>query len=72
MDKKPVIDLGDPTYWQFNACVGTNGIVNDRLYFDGFSDATKILCKEILNNDKSLADSLIYPIAFSARHSLMR
>lgn len=67
---KELVDLGNTKFWQFNACVGTNGIVNDRLYYDGFSEATKQLCLAVLLKDRFLADPLIYPIVFCTRHSL--
>ncbi|MDC7243908.1 MAG: hypothetical protein PQJ44_08370 [Sphaerochaetaceae bacterium] len=67
---KEIIDLGDTKYWYYNACVGTNGFVSNQLYFDGFVEATKQLCVVVLTKDRFLADSLIYPIIFSARHSI--
>lgn len=67
---KEIIDLGDSKYWNYNACVGTNGFVSDQLYLDGFVEATKQLCIVVLTKDRFLADSLVYPIIFSARHSI--
>nr|WP_319472234.1 hypothetical protein [uncultured Sphaerochaeta sp.] len=67
---KDLIDLGDISFWPFNACVGTNGRVSDYNYFEGYSEATKRLCLAVLSDDRSLADTLIYPIVFNARHSL--
>ena len=67
---KEIIDLGDREYWYYNACVGTNGFASNQLYLDGFVEATKQLCAVVLTKDRFLADSLIYPIIFSARHSI--
>ncbi|PKL20735.1 MAG: hypothetical protein CVV48_11340 [Spirochaetae bacterium HGW-Spirochaetae-4] len=64
------INLGDTEFWQFNACVGTNGVVNERLYYIGFAEATKKLCLVVIEQDRYLADSLIYPIVFCLRHSI--
>ena len=67
---KDLIDLGDTKYWYYNACVGTNGFASNQLYLEGFVEATKQLCAVVLTKDRFLADSLIYPIIFSARHSI--
>ncbi len=65
-----LIDLGDTKFWQYNACVGTNGINTDWSYYNGFVEATKHLCLTVLKEDECLADFLIYPIVFCTRHSL--
>lgn len=65
-----LINIGDTKCWHYNACVGTNGIITNWLYFEGFAEATKYLCNIVLTQNRFLADSLIYPIIFNARHSI--
>ncbi len=68
---KTLIDLGNTNFfWPLNACVGTNGRVSEYSYFEGYAEATKRLCLAVLSDDRFLADTLIYPIIFNARHSL--
>lgn len=51
------------------ACVGTNGQYGPEVYIDGYCQAVKTLCGTV-RRDLGYADSLIYPIAFNARHAI--
>ena len=54
---------------QYNACVGNNGFVDLYTYQCGYYEATIELIKS-LKKSSSYVDLLIYPIAYSARHTI--
>lgn len=69
---------GNPHYFHLNACVGNNGWTGISTYLEGYQAATIAMLESILSN-KSLdgselifwtEDTAIYPILFTARHSL--
>lgn len=57
---------GDP---KFIACVGWNGGYDQTTIYDGFVDAVKTLFESV-NQDKKLADPIVYPMLFCFRHSI--
>jgi hypothetical protein len=61
--------FGNDIYINFNACVGQNGFVNISDYQFGYQLAVNILINSI-KQDTRYVDPLIYPLLFSARHSI--
>ena len=61
--------FGNDIYVGFNACVGQNGFVNISDYQFGYQLAVNILINSI-KQDTGYVDPLIYPLLFSARHSI--
>lgn len=55
--------------WKHNACVGWNGNPGIMTYSEGYNEAVKILLDAALEN-KAPIDLLVYPIVYSARHSI--
>lgn len=55
--------------WEHNACVGWNGNPGIMTYYEGYNEAVKILLDAALEN-KAPIDLLVYPIVYSARHSI--
>ncbi|WP_139746929.1 hypothetical protein [Aeromonas veronii] len=60
-----------------NSCVGDNGYIDNKQYYDGYIQASIKLMETILKSDEPtsfetqyLIDTLIYPICFSLRHSI--
>lgn len=69
---------GNHHSFHLNACVGHNGWTGISTYLEGYQAATiamleSILCNKSLNGSKIIfwtEDTAIYPILFTARHSL--
>ena len=61
--------FGNDTNFEFNACVGQNGFVNISDYQFGYYLAVNIII-DFLKQDTGYIDPLIYPLLFSARHSI--
>jgi len=61
--------FGNDTNFKFNACVGQNGFVNISNYQFGYQLAVNILIDSI-KQGTGYVDPLIYPLLFSARHSI--
>lgn len=55
--------------YRLNACVGNNGYIDLDRYYDGYRQATMLMLSNI-NNASFVPDSMVYPIVYSARHSL--
>ncbi|HFT3262733.1 TPA: hypothetical protein ACHV4L_002557 [Klebsiella variicola] len=60
-----------------NSCVGENGFVDNKQYYDGYIEASVKLMEVILSAEEKnnfetqyWIDTLIYPICFSLRHSI--
>ncbi|MCL6247759.1 hypothetical protein M5F00_07775 [Acinetobacter sp. ANC 4945] len=72
------IFIGNHTYWHLNACVGNNGWTGISTYLEGYQGATIAMLESILKKEDIVGsncifwtyDTAIYPILFSARHSL--
>ena len=56
--------------WELGACVGTNGIQDDHEYARGYAEVPEIILEHIINNNNLGLDTLVYPLLFSARHSV--
>jgi hypothetical protein len=61
--------FGDGINFNFNACVGQNGVVNISDYQYGYQLAVNIII-DFLKQDTGYIDPLIYPLLFSSRHSI--
>jgi hypothetical protein len=67
----PLIPKGVYVEQNLNACVGNNGESNFLTYASGYAkNAISILQSSISNPTKFYADEIIYPAAFSIRHSV--
>lgn len=55
--------------FDFNACVGNNGFIDLYTYQCGYYEATSELIKSIKKSPANI-DLLIYPIVYSARHTI--
>lgn len=56
-----------PNNFNFHACVGINGNPDIEAYAYGYAECVKILAKSAVKGETSL-DTIVYPIAYSARH----
>lgn len=65
--KNDTFRIGNDT--RLNACVGYNGIVDIHTYQRGYHEATIALINSV-KNFESHTDGVIYPIVFSARHTI--
>lgn len=61
----------------YNACVGNNGIVDSKQYYDGYIQSAIKLMETIFNCEEKEGsecqywiDTFIYPICFSIRHAI--
>lgn len=53
--------------YHFNACVGFNGDPDIESYAHGYAECVRLLVKSAIKGETSL-DTIVYPIAYSARH----
>jgi hypothetical protein len=71
MLRNKTFNVGDESDMHLNACVGDNGPVGKRGYGAGFAEGAKLLLAELVKDEtEATVDTLIYPICFSARHSI--
>lgn len=71
MLRNKTFNVGEEGDMHLNACVGNNGPVGKRGYGAGFAEGAKLLLAELVRDDTEVSvDTLIYPICFSARHSI--
>jgi len=69
--RNKTFNVGEAEDIHLNACVGNNGHVGKRGYGAGFSEGAKLLLAELVKDGtEASVDTLIYPICFSARHSI--
>src|SRR5471030_117832 len=69
--RNKTFNVGEEEDIHLNACVGNNGHVGKRGYGAGFSEGAKLLLAELVKDGtEASVDTLIYPICFSARHSI--
>jgi hypothetical protein len=71
MLRNKTFNVGEDRDMDLNACVGNNGHVGKRGYGAGFAEGAKLLLAELVKDGtEATVDTLIYPICFSARHSI--
>lgn len=71
MLRNKTFNVGAEEDMHLNACVGNNGPVGKRGYGAGFAEGAKLLLSELVKDEtEATVDTLIYPICFSARHSI--
>jgi mRNA-degrading endonuclease YafQ of YafQ-DinJ toxin-antitoxin module len=54
----------------WNACVGNNGLQDDWKYADGYSKNCEAIMQKLIEAKRIDLDILVYPLVFSARHSI--
>ncbi|MBL0559571.1 hypothetical protein [Aeromonas hydrophila] len=77
--KKPMFGVNHDNFgmeWA-NSCVGNNGYIDSKQYYDGYIQASIKLMEVIFTSDDTMSsqtqywiDTLIYPICFTLRHSI--
>lgn len=71
MLRNKTFNVGEEGDMHLNACVGNNGHVGKRGYGAGFAEGAKLLLAALVKDEtEATVDTLIYPICFSARHSI--
>lgn len=69
--RNKTFNVGEEKDMHYNACVGNNGPVGKRGYGAGFAKGANLLLAELVKDESAATvDTLIYPIFFSAQHSI--